>query len=42
MCGEMGGDTRFTETLLRYGLKDLSMSPIRILDVKKIVRSITL
>ncbi|MGL4982340.1 MAG: phosphoenolpyruvate--protein phosphotransferase [Treponemataceae bacterium] len=42
LCGEMGGDTRFTETLLRYGLKEFSMSPIHILPVKKVVRSIKL
>ena len=37
MCGEMAGDTRFTRLLIGLGLRELSMQPGGILDVKEIL-----
>jgi phosphotransferase system enzyme I (PtsI) len=37
MCGEMAGDPRFTRLLLGIGLREFSMQPGAILDVKEIV-----
>lgn len=39
MCGEMAGDARYTRLLLGMGLKEFSMHPSTLLEVKKIVRS---
>lgn len=38
MCGEMAGDIRYTRLLLGLGLKEFSMHPLTLLEVKKIVR----
>lgn len=38
MCGEMAGDVRYTRLLLGMGLKEFSMHPLTLLEVKKIVR----
>ena len=38
MCGEMAGDPQYTRLLLGVGLKEFSMHPATLLDVKKIVR----
>jgi phosphotransferase system enzyme I (PtsI) len=38
MCGEMAGDIRFTRLLLGLGLRNFSMDPAVLLEVKKIVR----
>ena len=38
MCGEMAGDARYTRLLLGLGLKEFSMNPGSVLEVKKIVR----
>jgi len=35
VCGEMGGDTRLTRTLLGLGLRVFSMHPQQLLDVKR-------
>ena len=35
VCGEMAGDTSFTETLLGMGLRSFSMHPARIASVKQ-------
>ena len=35
VCGEMAGDTAFTETLLGMGLRSFSMHPARIASVKQ-------
>ncbi len=42
MCGEMSGDVRYTVLLLGMGLKEFSVSPAALPDVKKVVRSITM
>jgi phosphotransferase system enzyme I (PtsI) len=38
VCGEMAGDSRVTRMLLGLGLKEFSMHPQQLLDVKKEVR----
>ncbi|NKN33853.1 phosphoenolpyruvate--protein phosphotransferase [Marichromatium bheemlicum] len=37
MCGEMAGDARFTRLLLGLGLREFSMQPGALLDVKEVV-----
>ncbi len=39
MCGEMAGDPRFTRLLLGMGLRELSMQPAALLEVREIIRS---
>jgi len=39
MCGEMAGDPLYLPILLGLGIDELSMTPIAILEVKKILRS---
>ena len=41
MCGEMSGEVPFVTLLLGMGLRELSVSPSVIPDVKKVIRSIT-
>ncbi|MCD6423787.1 MAG: phosphoenolpyruvate--protein phosphotransferase [Elusimicrobia bacterium] len=41
MCGEMAGDPNFTKLLIGLGIDELSMTPMTIPKVKKIIRSIT-
>src|SRR5690606_4462669 len=38
VCGEMAGDSRMTRMLLGLGLKEFSMHPQQLLDVKKEIR----
>ena len=38
MCGEMAGDTRYTRVLLGMGLRDFSMDPSAIMQVKHQIR----
>jgi phosphoenolpyruvate-protein phosphotransferase (PTS system enzyme I) len=38
MCGEMAGDTRYTRLLLGLGLREFSMQPGALLEIKHIVR----
>ncbi|MEA3278899.1 MAG: phosphoenolpyruvate--protein phosphotransferase [Pseudomonadota bacterium] len=38
MCGEMAGEPRFTRLLLGMGLRELSMQPGSLLEIKQIVR----
>ncbi len=38
MCGEMAGDTRYTRLLLAMGLREFSMPPASLLEVKQVVR----
>ncbi len=42
MCGEMAGDPLSTVLLLGMGLNEFSMSPASLLEVKRIIRSVTL
>lgn len=38
MCGEMAGDIRFTQLLLGMGLRELSMQPSALLEIREIIR----
>lgn len=38
MCGEMAGDPRYTRLLLGLGLREFSMHPASLLEIKRIVR----
>ena len=40
ICGEVAGDALFTELLVGLGLRDFSLAPRSLLDVKRVVRSI--
>ena len=40
VCGEMAGDPKYIPLLVGMGLVDLSMSPVALLEAKKIIRSI--
>lgn len=42
ICGELGADTELTETFLRMGIDELSVSPSFVLKVRDAVRSIDL
>ena len=42
MCGEMAADPSFTTVLIGLGLNELSVSPVQIPKVKKIIRGISL
>lgn len=37
MCGEMAGDSRFTTLLLAMGLKEFSVHPNNLLEIKRII-----
>jgi phosphotransferase system enzyme I (PtsI) len=39
VCGEIAGDPRYTRLLLALGLREFSMHPARLLEVKQIVRN---
>ena len=39
VCGEIAGDQRYTRLLLALGLREFSMHPARLLEVKQIVRN---
>ena len=41
MCGEMAGDPLYIPILLGLGLDHLSMNALSVLEVKKIISSIT-
>lgn len=40
ICGELGADTRFTEEFVKMGIDELSVSPSRILPLRRLIRSI--
>lgn len=42
ICGELGADTTLTETFLRMGIDELSVSPSFVLKVRDAVRSVDL
>jgi len=42
ICGELGADTSLTETFLRMGVDELSVSPSRVLSVREAIRKVDL
>ncbi len=42
ICGELAADTAITETLLKFGVDELSVSPSQILSVRKKIREISI
>lgn len=42
VCGELGADPTLTETFLRMGLDELSVSPSTVLPIRKLIRSLDL
>ena len=42
ICGELGADQTLTETFLRMGLDELSVSPSAVLPLRKLIRSMDL
>ena len=42
ICGELGADLTLTETFLRMGLDELSVSPSAVLPLRKLIRSLDL
>ena len=42
ICGELASDTELTETLLRLGVDELSVSPGKVLPIRKKIREIDL
>jgi len=38
VCGEVAGDRRYTRLLLALGLRDFSMHPAELLEVKQVLR----
>jgi phosphotransferase system enzyme I (PtsI) len=41
MCGEMAGDPYYTPILLGLGLDELSVSPVKIPTIKRVIRSVS-
>ncbi|MBI1273514.1 MAG: phosphoenolpyruvate--protein phosphotransferase [Alphaproteobacteria bacterium] len=42
LCGEMAGDQRYVPLLMGLGLRELSMAPSRIAEVKRTIRGLSL
>lgn len=42
ICGELAADTELTETFLRMGIDELSVSPAYVLELRSIIRKINL
>lgn len=42
ICSELGSDMELTETFLRMGVDELSVSPVEILPLRKQIRSLKL
>ena len=42
ICGELGADTTLTETFLRMGFDELSVTPSMVLKVRELIRQIDL
>lgn len=41
ICGELGADTTLTETFIKMGIDELSVSPTFVLPVRKVIRETT-
>ena len=41
ICGELGADTRFTEEFVKMGIDELSVSPVHILPLRRLIRNIS-
>lgn len=41
ICGELGADTKLTETFVNMGVDELSVAPSMVLELRRIVREIT-
>ncbi|MDR1077585.1 MAG: phosphoenolpyruvate--protein phosphotransferase [Propionibacteriaceae bacterium] len=42
ICGELGADPTLTETFLRLGIDELSVSPAKVLELRHLIRSLDL
>ena len=42
ICGELGADLALTETFLRMGVDELSVNPVSVLPLRKVIRGIDL
>ncbi len=42
LCGELGGDPQFTLLLIGMGIRNFSITPQNIPEIKKIIRSVTI
>ncbi|MCA9413537.1 MAG: phosphoenolpyruvate--protein phosphotransferase [Candidatus Omnitrophica bacterium] len=42
LCGEMAGNPAYTELLLGLGLRSLSVTPSELLELKRVIRSLTM
>ncbi len=42
LCGQMSGSTRYTMLLLGLGLRSFSVAPAAILEIKRVIRAVTL
>jgi phosphotransferase system enzyme I (PtsI) len=42
MCGEMAGEAIMVPILLGMGIDELSMSPVSVPEVKKLIRALTI
>ena len=40
ICGELGADTRLTETFINMGVDELSVAPGAVLKIRNIIRQI--
>ena len=40
ICGELGADTKLTETFINMGIDELSVSPTFVLPIRKIIREL--
>ena len=38
ICGELGADTALTERFIKMGIDELSVSPVFVLPVRKVIR----